>query len=279
MRLGRGGGVTAMSDPELAPGDRAHAVGRIVHRIDGYDLGMFLAEAGSFGVDRYGYVVTPNVDHMIRFHESASFRALYAQATYVLLDSRIAALLFRLVHGVRVPVCTGSDLTAALLTDVIAPSDRVVLIGGSEEQVQRLERQFGLQDLRHHNPPMGFIDDARAVERCLEFIEAASPFRFCLIAVGSPRQEMVAQRLAERGRARGLALCIGASIDFLTGAERRAPRWIQRLGLEWMFRLVQNPRRLAWRYLVRGPKFFAYVGAGQLVVRTVRSEGLQAKEG
>jgi exopolysaccharide biosynthesis WecB/TagA/CpsF family protein len=251
--------------------DGARAPGQTLCEVDDYDLTGFLPIAQNFGMANYGYVVTPNVDHMIRFHESESFRALYAQARYVLLDSRIAARIFRLVQGQRVPVCTGSDLTEALLRTVVRPGDRVVLIGASERQADALRARYGLQDLRHHNPPMGFIDDPKAVEQCLRFAEAASPFRFCLVAVGSPRQEMVARALAERGRARGLALCIGASIDFLTGAERRAPRWVQRLSLEWLFRLLQNPRRMAWRYLVRGPKFFAYAGASRIVVRSPRT--------
>lgn len=256
------------------PAQRSGApeTGRVVHRIDNYDLPRFLDVVRGYGANRYGYVVTPNVDHMIRFHESAAFRALYAGADYVLLDSRIAARFFRLVHGVRAPVCTGSDLTAALLERVIAPTDRIVLIGGSQGQAALLKAKFGLQDLWHHNPPMGFIDDPQAVEACLQFVEAASPFRFCLIAVGSPRQEIIAQRLGERDRARGLSLCIGASVDFLTGAERRAPGWMQRVGLEWLFRLAQNPRRLAWRYLVRGPRFFLYVGSSDVELRNARGD-------
>jgi exopolysaccharide biosynthesis WecB/TagA/CpsF family protein len=243
-----------------------------VHHFDDYDLPRFLTVTCSFGVQRYGYVVTPNVDHLIRFHETETFRALYAEAAYILLDSRVAAFLFRLVHGLRVPVCTGSDLTAALFTRVITPTDRIVLLGGEDRQANVLKSRFGLQDFHHHNPRMGFIEDPQAVETCLQFVEAASPFRFCLIAVGSPQQEMIAHRLAERGRTRGLALCVGASIDFLTGGERRAPAWMQRTGLEWLFRLIQNPRRLAWRYLVRGPKFFAYVGASEIVLRTAQPD-------
>jgi UDP-N-acetyl-D-mannosaminuronic acid transferase (WecB/TagA/CpsF family) len=76
------------------------------------------------------------------------------------------------------------------------------------------------------------------------------------LAIGSPQQEIIAQKLKGRGVARGLALCIGASIDFITGVERRAPLWMQQSGLEWLFRLAQNPRRLAKRYLVRGPGIF-----------------------
>jgi len=79
---------------------------------------------------------------------------------------------------------------------------------------------------------------------------------------------MVAHSLATRDRARGLALIIGASIDFITGKQQRAPTWMQRIGFEWLYRLINNPRRLAWRYLVRGPKFFVYVGTSRVVLRS-----------
>lgn len=263
-----------MSNSDLSTNPPSGPAGGVVYELDSYDLRAFVEVARDFGSGRYGYVVTPNVDHLIRLRESVSFRESYAGASFVLLDSRVAAFLFRILHRVRAKVCTGSDLTAAVFGDVVAPADRIVLIGGTERQARLLSERFGLRDLRHHNPPMGFIDRPEAVEACLAFVEAASPFRFCMLAVGSPRQELLAQKLSERGRARGLALCIGASIDFLTGGEKRAPRWIQRLGLEWLFRLAQNPRRLAWRYLVRGPKFFLYVLSAR--VRMRREGGAQA---
>jgi exopolysaccharide biosynthesis WecB/TagA/CpsF family protein len=212
-------------------------------------------------------VVTPNVDHIIRLRESPEFRAYYADAAYVLLDSRFAASLFRLWYGIHVPVCTGSDLTATLFERVIRPDDDIVLIGATADQADALRQRFGLRKLLHHNPPMGFADDPVAVEAALNFVETAPPFRFCLLAVGTPRGEMLAHKLAQRARARGLVLCIGAAINFLTGGERRAPQWMQRLGLEWLYRLLRDPRRLAHRYLVRGPRFFAYMGKDQVLVR------------
>jgi exopolysaccharide biosynthesis WecB/TagA/CpsF family protein len=216
-------------------------------------------------------VLTPNVDGFIRLHESESCRAAYAQASYVLLDSRVAGFLFRLAYGLRIPVCPGSDLTAGLLHQVIAADDRVLLIGSTEKQAQILRDRFGLKHLLHHNPPMGFIRDPAAVEACLQFIESASPFRFCLIAVGDPQGFMIAHRLVERDRARGLGFIIGASIDFITGHQRRAPAWMQRVGLEWLYRLSRNPRRLAWRYLVRGPKFFFYLFTSRVVLRQAQA--------
>ncbi len=239
----------------------------IVHQIDDLDLPGFLKVAGGFGVERYGYVVTPNVDHLIRCHEDPSYHSVYRAATYVLLDSRFAAYLLRAIKGLRLPVCPGSDAFPALLENVVIPSDRLLLIGGSQQQAEVLARTYGLRDLRHHNPPMGFINDPLAVRQCLEFIEAASPFRFCFLAVGAPQQEMIAHQLQSRGRAAGLALCFGASLNFVTGVEKRAPVWMRRIGAEWLYRLIQDPKRLGKRYLVRGPRIFAHLRRARIVLR------------
>jgi len=242
----------------------------VVCEIDSFDLAAFCNTAAEFGTSRYAYVVTPNVDHLLRYCEDPCFRALYLSAEYTLLDSRVVALSMRLLRGMRLIVCPGSDLTAALLGGVASPADRVVLIGGSEPQAKELAARYSLANVQHHNPPMGFIGDAQATDACLRFIEAQSPFRFCFLAVGSPQQEMIAQRLLVRNRTRGLVLCIGAGLNFLTGAERRAPRWMQRLALEWLYRLLRNPRRLAHRYLVRGPRIFGHLVRGRLVLRPRR---------
>jgi len=245
----------------------------VVHVIDDFGLPEFTAVAASYGQDRFGYVVTPNVDHLIRYYEDPTFRAQYRAADFILMDSRFAARLVRLLKGVRLPVCTGSDLTAQLLAKVIQPSDRIVMIGGTDAQAQQIAGKYGLTDLQHHNPPMGFIKDPAAVEDCLKFIESVSPFRFCFLAVGSPQQETLAQALRARGVAKGLALCIGASLNFVTGHEKRAPIWMQRLALEWLFRLLQNPKRLARRYLVRGPRIFAHLRRSRVVLRKATLSG------
>jgi len=245
----------------------------VVHVIDDFGLPEFTAVAAGYGQDRFGYVVTPNVDHLIRYYEDASFRAHYRAAEFILMDSRFAARLVHMLKGVRLPVCTGSDLTAHLLTRVIQPTDRIVMIGGSEEQAKQISGRFGLSNVRHYNPPMGFINDPAAVESCLQFIEQSGPFRFCFLAVGSPQQEAIAQALKARGVARGLALCIGASLNFITGAEKRAPLWMQKLALEWLYRLLQNPRRLARRYLVRGPRIFGHLRRSRVVLRKATQSG------
>ncbi len=225
-------------------------------RISDCDLDQFMRIAHAFGTQRFGYAVTPNVDHLIRYREDAAFREMYRDAAFVLFDSRFLALLLRATLGIRLPICPGSDVTARLLGHGIADGNRVILIGGSVDQAAHLKRTYRLLHLDHHNPPLGFIDDPTELERCLRFIEESSPFRFCFLAVGSPQQEQVAWLLKVRGRASGLALCIGGAINFLTGVERRAPQWMQRCGLEWAHRLLLNPKRMIGRYLLRGPRIF-----------------------
>jgi hypothetical protein len=140
-----------------------------------------------------------------------------------------------------------------------------------------LREKYGLKALRHVNAPMNLMNDSAAVETCLRDIEAASPFRFCFIALGSPLQEMIAGMLQDRANARGLALCVGASINYITGVEMRAPRWMQRAGFEWLFRLLQQPKRMAHRYLVRGPRIFWL--ALRIELRPRRPAFLRADQG
>lgn len=243
--------------------------------IDDYDLDEFSRIARSFGCTRYGFVVTANVDHLIRYRDNSQFRMLYADAAYVLLDSRFLANVLTATMRRRPRVCPGSDLTAHLIRSVIEPADRVVVVGSNAVQVQLLKEQFELDELHHINPPMGFVRDPVALEECLQAIEAASPFRYCFLAVGSPQQELLAQRLKLRDQARGLALCVGAAIDFITGNERRAPLWMQRMGIEWLFRLMQNPRRLAKRYLWRGPRILPMLFSLDLRLRRSTNRDVQ----
>jgi exopolysaccharide biosynthesis WecB/TagA/CpsF family protein len=110
---------------------------------------------------------------------------------------------------------------------------------------------------------MGLRRNSPARRAAAEFIAEAGA-RFTFIAVGSPQQEMIAAEVRAIAGATGTALCIGAGLDFLTGRQKRAPRFAQHLGLEWAHRLLGNPRRMWRRYLLEGPRVFllAYRWAG-----------------
>jgi UDP-N-acetyl-D-mannosaminuronic acid transferase (WecB/TagA/CpsF family) len=201
----------------------------LIHEVDNHDIVSFAPLAASFGHDRFGYVVTPNADDLVRCRENAEFREHCRGADYVLLNSRFAAFMLRLVKGVKLRVCSGSELTSKLLSQAVTASDRVVLIGGSREEAQTMQALCGLTGLVHHEPPPGFADDPDALEECSRLIESHSPFRFCFLAVGSPQQEALAAHLKARDVARGLALCLGASLA--PGLDRLAQQ-TQQLALQ-----------------------------------------------
>lgn len=208
---------------------------------------------------RFRYVVTPNVDHLVRLHAEAepwhaAFAAAEAAADLTLNDSRILARLAAL-SGIDLPLVPGSDLTRMLFADEPLPMARVALIGGGAGEADWLRARLPHAEVLHLEPPMGVLRNLAAQQSIADFIEREAP-ALTLFAIGAPQSEIVAHLVQQRGRAGGVALCIGASIEFLTGGKRRAPRLLQRLSLEWAFRLASEPRRLWRRYLVEGPRIF-----------------------
>lgn len=200
----------------------------------------------------FAYVVTPNVDHIVRIQRTRSdLWPVYRAAWLNLCDSRVVALLASFTGRTLSPV-PGSDLTADLLAHVVRPDDRIAVVGGDPALIEKVRRDYGLRNLVHHNPPMGFVTDPIALGRAAQFAIDAHA-RYTFLAVGSPQQEILAYRIASAPEATGIALCIGASLQFLSGEEKRAPRWLQQLALEWLFRLASNPQRLWRRYLFDGP--------------------------
>jgi N-acetylglucosaminyldiphosphoundecaprenol N-acetyl-beta-D-mannosaminyltransferase len=201
---------------------------------------------------RFGYVVTPNADHLVRAHREADLAWLYRDALLCLLDSRVVAGAAWLL-SLPVPcVAPGSDLTELLLSRHVCPDEPVTIIGLRSVWLPALEARFGLTAVAHFDPPLGFDSDPVELRRAVDFV-LAHPARFIFLAVGSPRQEKLAAAVQATGGATGTALCIGASLEFLAGAAVRAPRWMQHVGLEWLHRLARDPGHLAGRYLRDDP--------------------------
>ena len=217
--------------------------------------------SAALAAPRFRYVVTPNVDHVVRFHNKvgapwhAAFAAAERDADLCVNDSRILARLAQL-SGLSLPVVPGSDLTRILIDAGVPPGTRIALIGGRDGDAAWLRDRLAGAEVRHFEPPMRVLDSAPAQKAIVDFVERERP-HLTLFAIGAPQSEIVAHQIQQRGTARGVGLCIGASIEFLTGAKRRAPRAMQQLGLEWAFRLLSEPRRLWRRYLIEGPPIFA----------------------
>lgn len=224
-------------------------------------------EAASAGPE-FAYLITPNVDHVVmlappRRDENPeqslepwreAYRAAVAGAGLCVNDSRILQRLARLSR-LTLPVTPGSDIVRALVSRRSEVSGRLALVGGRPEEAAWLRQALPHHSVLHLDPPMGVRDSAAAQDVIARFVEDADA-DIVLFAIGAPQSEIVCHAIARRGRARGVGLCIGASIEFLSGAKSRAPRWMQRAGLEWLFRLASEPGRLWRRYLVRGPRVF-----------------------
>jgi exopolysaccharide biosynthesis WecB/TagA/CpsF family protein len=205
----------------------------------------------------FAFVVTPNVDHVVKLDRAlpdAEIRTAYAHAALRLCDSRIVAKLAR-ARGIDLPVVPGSDLTAYLFEQIAKDGDRICLIGGDAAMLDQLRALRPGLDIVQHIPPMGMLKNPPAMAAAEAFVRD-SRARFTLLAVAMPQQEILALRVAQKGGAHGVGLCVGASLDFLTGRKARAPLWMRKASLEWLHRLLSEPKRLWRRYLIEGPRIF-----------------------
>ena len=203
----------------------------------------------------FRYIVTPNVDHIVRlWKEPETYGPLYEASWLSVCDSRILELMAKM-SGVPLHAVPGSTLTQQVFDTLIDKDEPVNIIGGDAELVEEVRGLYGLSRINHHEPPMGLRKKPEAIAACAEFV-ARNPARYTFICVGSPQQEMVAKACLQRGDCIGLGFCVGASLEFLTGRVKRAPKWMQAARLEWLHRLASEPRRLWKRYLVEGPKIF-----------------------
>ena len=203
------------------------------------------------------YIVTPNLDHAVMYQHDAALRDAYRDAAMVVADGAPLVAVSGL-FGKKLPErVAGSDLAPGLIAAADAASHegerrvRVFLLGAgpgvADRAAFRIGQQWpGVDPVGAYCPPLGFEKDNAECERILALIAEAKP-DVLLVGLGAPKQELWVSRFHQRIEAK-VALCVGATIDFLAGEKRRSPRWMQRCGLEWAHRLASEPRRLAGRY-------------------------------
>ncbi len=211
-------------------------------------------------VDRLesGMVVTPNIDHLMKLQRDREFYECYLQAEHVVCDSRVIQLLTKILYPGKgfVDQIAGSDLLPAFCQhhrDNTA-NVRVFLLGGTPESVQlarkALNEKSGSEIVTGgYSPPFGFENDEAECERIIEQVNAGGVTALA-VGVGAPKQEKWIWRNRHKMPGVKIFFAIGATIDFEAGAVRRAPPWVVKLGLEWFYRLIREPGRLAKRYLV-----------------------------
>lgn len=212
------------------------------------------------GQDRFSYLITPNVDHLVQLHadrDDARVWDSYRKADLCVCDSRVLQALARPL-GVSLTVLPGSDLTQKLLDMGDAPFDDIAVIGGNPDLIERLRARYSRLTWRAHFPPMGVLSNDSAQDEIARFVESV-PSKLVIFAIGAPQSEVCCRLIAKRAKARSVAICTGASLEFLAGMKVRAPLWMQRARLEWLHRLASEPRRLWRRYLVKGPRILAII--------------------
>jgi len=198
------------------------------------------------------YVVTPNVDHAVMFQHHAGLQAAYADAALVLADGWPVVAASRMLRRPLPARVTGSDLTPALFDAAAARGGLSVYLlgaapGVAERAAKKIESRWpAVRVVGTYSPPLGFEKDAAENEAILARIASARP-DLLVLGLGAPKQELWAHAHRERLAAK-VALCVGATIDFLAGEKSRAPVWMRRTGLEWLHRLATEPRRLVKRY-------------------------------
>ncbi|MEE9273322.1 MAG: WecB/TagA/CpsF family glycosyltransferase [Robiginitomaculum sp.] len=203
----------------------------------------------------FRYIVTPNVDHLVRLNkEPELYKPLYQASWLSVCDSRILEPLGKL-SGVPLKAVPGSDLTRQIIETLLELDEPINVIGADDDVIAKVKELYGLMHVHHYRPPMGLRHKPHEIHACAKFI-AEHPARYTFICVGSPQQEMIAKEARDRGDCVGLGLCVGASLDFLAGKQNRAPKWMQSARIEWLYRLLSDPKRMWKRYLVSGPKIF-----------------------
>lgn len=211
---------------------------------------LFRALRDRFAAGEGFALATLNLDHLTKLPRDPEFAAAYAAQDLVVADGRPVVWLSRLANE-PVELMPGSDLILPMSELAAELSLPIALFGSSEDALAAAgealkDRIPGLKICHQAAPPMGFGPDGPQAEAALRAI-ADSGARMCFLALGAPKQE----RLAARGRlvAPGVGFAsIGAGLDFLAGRQRRAPRVMRMLALEWLWRALQSPVRMVPRY-------------------------------
>lgn len=195
-------------------------------------------------------LATVNLDHLVKLRQSPEFREAYAAQDLVVADGNPLVWLSRLA-GDPVELIPGADMVLPLAELAAQQGVPVALLGSTDAALagaaEALCRKVpGLQVVARIAPPMGFNPMGPGGEAVLQEV-AASGARLAFLALGAPKQEILAARGREIAPQVGFA-SIGAGLDFLAGEQKRAPKLVRKLALEWLWRMLSNPRRLASRY-------------------------------
>ncbi len=199
----------------------------------------------------HSYIVTPNMDHIVMIEKDKAFRRVYRDATLVLTDGKPLLWISKILGEPIKEKVSGADLFPRMCNLAAKKHYKIFILGaapGVAEQAARnlKKKNIGLQIAGVYSPPLGFENDKKEMVNILKKVNE-SKTDILAVALGSPKGEKTIYRIRNHICA-SLSISIGATIDFEAGKVKRAPRWMSNVGLEWLFRITQDPKRLIKRY-------------------------------
>lgn len=232
-------------------GGRVHVkVGEVALPIDVLNLDQACESVLTRTTSSWAYVITPNAQHVSLLLEDQTLAPVFEDAVLSLPDGWPLALLAGWLMRGRVSRAPGSDLLERLVES--DGEGRPILFVGGEggEHFERLRARclaHGWRPIREAAPRavLNSYDERR---KLIERVRRDANGGVVVVGVGAPRQEILANAICQASGT-GVVLCLGMAINFSAGAVSRAPVPVQKIGLEWLYRTLQEPRRLAPRYL------------------------------
>lgn len=210
-----------------------------------------------------GVLVTPNVDHLVKLQNDKEFYDVYQKAEWVICDSKILYLLSKLLkHPLPEAIPGSSFFTSYYMYHKEDQNCRIFLLGAKEgiaaKAMERINEKVGRQIVvGAHSPSFGF---ERNEQECMDIIGIVnkSGANVLLVGVGAPKQEKWIMKYRDKMPNVKLFMALGATIDFEAGTLKRAPMFWQKIGMEWLYRCLKEPKRLFKRYFVDDMQFFYY---------------------
>lgn len=212
--------------------------------------------------NKYEYVVTPNVDHIIKLQKDKEFFEVYENAALVLPDGMPLIWASKILGQPLKERVTGSDVFPLVCEMAENEGLSVYFLGGLEgvadkAKVNLLKKHPNLKIVGVYSPPFGFENDMNENKKIISLINNAKP-DILFVGVGAPKQEKwIYHNLSDLKVP--ISLGIGASFDFIAGTINRAPKWMQKNGIEWLWRFGQEPKRLFRRYFIEDIAFINIV--------------------
>ena len=211
-----------------------------------------------------GVVFTPNVDHLMKLQTDMDFVKAYSQADYRVCDSQVLMYASKFLGTPIKAKISGSDLFPMFCEHHRYNEEiKIFLMGGADgvaaRAMERINARIGRPIIvQAHSPSFGFEQNDAECERILAMIRQ-SPANVLVVGVGAPKQEKWIAKYRDQLPSIDIFLAVGAAIDFEAGNKPRAPELISKLGLEWLYRLSTEPRRLWKRYLLDDFPFLCLV--------------------